>query len=254
MTTAQTTSAKGQTLNPGAVSLGIGHQQDTVYRMIFICRKAGLDYVGQIKLDAEAGSLHLEVFNEGYFPSFSEPAAEVSDALENKVLSLITRNPDIDERFQKLAKDTLDLRKATLVEEEEVQEEVPVAADERDLQAIYDRLNEEYFNGRLSGTIEWSRDSKTTNRRSFKFGSYDPKRELIRIHPRLNQEFVPVYVLELTVYHEMCHQAVPPVRRNGQWQTHHRDFKKKEKEYRHYREAMKWEKNHWAKLLATPSA
>jgi hypothetical protein len=60
----------------------------------------------------------------------------------------------------------------------------------------------------------------------------------------------PEMVLELTVFHEMCHQAMPPVRRNGQWQTHHKDFKAKEKEYRHYREAIRWEKKHWIKLMA----
>jgi predicted SprT family Zn-dependent metalloprotease len=127
--------------------------------------------------------------------------------------------------------------------------EVP-PVDERDLQAIYDRLNQEYFNGKVEAQVEWGKNIKIPNRRSFSFGSYDSKNKLIRVHPRLKQDFVPVSVLELTVHHEMCHQAAPPVRRNGQWQMHHKDFKAKEKEYLHYREAMQWEKKHWIKLMA----
>ncbi len=98
--------------------------------------------------------------------------------------------------------------------------------------------------------VEWGKDSKTPNRRSFSFGSYDARKKLIRLHPRLKQEFVPFTVLELTIYHEMCHQFLPPVKRNGAWQTHNKQFKLKEREYRNYREAMAWEKANWAKLLA----
>ncbi|NIP99917.1 MAG: hypothetical protein GWM98_05585, partial [Nitrospinaceae bacterium] len=130
----------------------------------------------------------------------------------------------------------------------EFEEEPP--PDERDLDAIFNRLNEAYFNGKVEAQVEWGKNVKTPNRRSFSFGSYDAGRKLIRIHPRLRQDFVPVFVLELTVYHEMCHQAFPPVKRNGQWQTHHKEFKAKEREYKNYREAMHWEKKHWVQLMA----
>ncbi|MFQ5483372.1 MAG: SprT-like domain-containing protein, partial [Nitrospinaceae bacterium] len=119
----------------------------------------------------------------------------------------------------------------------------------RDLESLFNRLNEDYFQGNLQARIEWGRETKLPNRRTLRFGSFDARKNLIRIHPRLKQDFVPLPVLELTVYHEMCHQFLPPVKRHGNWQTHHRDFKKKEKEYRDYREAMRWEKTHWAKLL-----
>ena len=79
--------------------------------------------------------------------------------------------------------------------------------------------------------------------------TYDENKKLIRLHPRLKQEFVPFYVLELTLYHEMCHQFAPSYKKNGLWQSHHPEFKKKEKEYRNFKDARNWEKNNWHKLL-----
>ena len=57
----------------------------------------------------------------------------------------------------------------------------------------------------------------------------DEFKKVIRVHPRLKQDFVPVHVLELTIYHEMCHQFAPSYKKNGSWQSHHPEFKKKEK-------------------------
>ena len=47
----------------------------------------------------------------------------------------------------------------------------------------------------------------------------------------------------------MCHQWAPSVKRNGVWRDHHADFKAKEKEYRFYQEARRWEKLNWKKFL-----
>ena len=69
------------------------------------------------------------------------------------------------------------------------------------------------------------------------------------MHPRLKQSLVPIYVLEFTLYHEMCHQFAPSYKRNGSWQSHHSEFRKKEKEYKNFKDARNWEKNNWHKLL-----
>jgi len=91
------------------------------------------------------------------------------------------------------------------------------------------------------------------NLTSFRFGSYDPEKKLIRIHPRLQQYFVPLSVLELTVYHEMCHQWAPMKRKKGMWVAHHPQFKRKEREYCFYDEALSWEKKNWKKLMGPTS-
>ena len=50
---------------------------------------------------------------------------------------------------------------------------------------MFERLNREYFNGKIQATVKWGRDVKTQNKRGFRYGSYDENKKLIRIHPRL---------------------------------------------------------------------
>ena len=110
-------------------------------------------------------------------------------------------------------------------------------------------LNQEYFSNQVQAKIMWGRDVKSRNKSGFRYGSYDEGKKIIRIHPRLKQDFVPLCVLELTVYHEMCHQFAPSFKKNGTWQSHHPEFKKKEREYKDFKEARKWEKHNWHRLL-----
>ncbi len=241
-------------LNTGTVSLGIGEEdfEKDVFKLLFTCRKGGFDFLGQLRLDYRQNRVDVEMFNEGYFGYFEDEKENIMMHLAAKSLSGLGRHSIVPEKFRELGKEHLvNLKKTTRT----ITRKEPEANEEESgLQGIFNRLNQEYFKGRLDARIEWGREVKTPNKRSFRFGSYDTTKNLIRIHPRLKQEFVPGYVLESTVFHEMCHQACPPVKRNGQWQSHHRDFKKKEREYRHFREAVKWEKTHWAKLLAPTPA
>ena len=238
-------------INPGSVVLGHGTQvkgEGTEYRVIFTCRKSGFDFLGQAQVDPEKEALKVELFNENYFGLFKAPKEAVQVSLENKVATLLCRLTHLPEAYQSVVKSVRKVKRSRQVElrfEEDQPEE-----NKDDLQAIFERLNQKHFRGGLEGDVEWGKDSKTLNRRSFSFGSYDARKKLIRLHPRLKQEFVPFSVLELTIYHEMCHQFLPPVKRNGKWQTHNKQFKLKEREYRNYREAMAWEKANWAKLLA----
>lgn len=243
---------KKQTVNPGTLILGAPQPftlTGDIFKNIFRCRKKGHEYLGQVCVDSRTQLVKWEIFNEGYYDLFSCAPEDVKETLQVRLLGQVAQLLHLPEAHRTLVRSFLkECRVQARQAELEFEESPP--ADERDLQAIFDRFNEEYFQGRMEATIEWGKNIKVPNRRSFSFGSFDPKTKTIRIHPRLKQEFVPVIVLELTVYHEMCHEAVPPVRRNGQWQMHHADFKLKEKEYRNYREAMLWEKKHWIRLMA----
>ncbi len=239
------------TRNLGTVALGIGVEdfEKDVFKLLFTCRKGGFDFLGQLRLDYRQSRVDVEMFNEGYFGYFEEDQETIMVGLAARSLAGLGRHNIVPEKFRELGKDHLiNLKQTTRT----LNRKEPEAVEEPGLQGMFDRLNAEYFAGKLDARIEWGREVKTPNRRSFRFGSYDAAKNLIRIHPRLDQEFVPQVVLESTIYHEMCHQACPPVKRNGKWQTHHQDFKKKEREYRQFREAVKWEKTHWAKLL-TPA-
>ena len=246
---------KKQTVNPGAITLGVPHSfalAGEEFKNIFRCRKKGQEYLGQVSVDSKTQLVKWEIFNAGYYDLFPFETETVQETLQMRLLGQVAQLAHLPEAHRTLVRSFLKECRAQARQAELEFEEAP-PVDERDLQGIFDRLNEEYFQGKMTASVEWGKNINVPNRRSFSFGSYDPKANRIRIHPRLKQEFVPVTVLELTVYHEMCHEAVPPVRRNGQWQMHHQDFKSKEKEFQHYREAMQWEKKHWIKLMAPAS-
>jgi predicted SprT family Zn-dependent metalloprotease len=243
---------KKQVVNPGTIILGVPSTfatAESVFKNIFRCRKKGQEYLGQVSVDSSAQRVRWEMFNEGYYDLFPCETSDVQESLQNRLLGQVAQLEHLPESHRILVRSFLKECRAQARQAGLEFVEAP-PADARDLQAIYDRLNAEYFNGRVEAQIEWGKNIKVPNRRSFSFGSYDSKNKLIRVHPRLKQDFVPVNVLELTVHHEMCHQVVPPVRHNGQWQMHHKDFKAKEKEYHQYRDAIQWEKKHWIKLMA----
>ncbi|MCF8722158.1 hypothetical protein LQ236_000178 [Nitrospina gracilis] len=251
MTATATIPFQTTNIKPGTVVLGEGRfSGGDAYRALFRIKKGGFEYLGQMNVHLGEEGVRLEMFNANYFALFdAEPEAVIS-ALERIVLNQLLGRDALNDRFRDVIHSRLE---ESILQPLQPQSPVEEEADPRDLQGIFDRLNSEYFEGKVEATIEWSKETKAANRRSVKFGSYDSRKKLIRIHPRLRQDFVPIPVLELTVFHEMCHQAVPPVRQKGQWKTHHKEFKAREKQYKHYKEAMQWEKKHWAKLLAPSS-
>ncbi len=236
-----------KTIHTGTLALGKGKNPDeNSYTMLFRVRKNSIDFMGQITLTLEEESARLEIFNEVYLSQFDLPQFVVHEALQNRILKAISGNEVVPEIFRNLAGDFI---KNKTLQPKIVNSELRDVNEVVDLKQIFDQLNREYFAGKIQAMVKWGKDSKTPNKREFRFGSYDDRKKLIRIHPRLKQSFVPMSVIELTVYHEMCHQWTPPVRRKSQWRTHHQGFKDKEKEYRFYQEAKAWEKEHWKQLL-----
>jgi hypothetical protein len=215
-------------------------------KVLFQCRKSGFVFLGQALLCPEKKGIGVELFNEGFWERF-ENKQMVLDFLEGSLLKLLKASNQIpSEDFENVVSIWEKQRgKGTegnkVVESEEI---------EKSLSKLFSLLNNEYFYGKIQAQIEWGKGYRSGARRSFRFGSYDIKKKRIRINPALKKDFVPGYVLELTVFHEMCHQFVPPIRSNGKWRVHHPVFKKKEREYRFYREALLWEKQHWKKLIA----
>lgn len=201
--------------------------------------------MGQIRFQGDGRAPKLEMFNESYFLQFDAARGRVLNALADKIFAEMAENENVADEFRRVVASFLQNRSRPAAI-------LPASLEDKegiDLDRIFDRLNREYFGGRIEARMLWGRDSKSRNRREVRFGSYDASAKLIRVHPRLNQDFVPLSVIELTVYHEMCHQWKPPIRKGGMWWQHHSEFKKKEKEYRYYREARQWEKKHWKKLL-----
>lgn len=118
-----------------------------------------------------------------------------------------------------------------------------------DLEAIYQTLNRDHFDNRVQARITWSRRAPRRPRRSIRFGAYDSRARLIRIHPLLDQAFVPRYVVETVVFHEMLHQLNPPQRINGRWAIHTPAFRRAERRFPYFEHAEAWQLRHLARLL-----
>ena len=119
------------------------------------------------------------------------------------------------------------------------------------LQEIFDRLNRRYFGGRVQAHITWARQTRPQRRarRSIKLGSYHSQRQLIRVHPVLDADWVPEYFVSYIVYHEMLHQVVPPQSVSGRRDFHGPKFRAHERRFEQYDAAIAWERDHLDKLL-----
>lgn len=118
-----------------------------------------------------------------------------------------------------------------------------------DLQAIFDRLNAEHFEGRIEATIGWGAFRRGRRHRSIKTGVYVADARLIRIHPALDRPEVPEFYVAAVVFHEMLHQDVPAVERGGRRVVHGREFRRRERGYPDHERARRWEEANIGLLL-----
>lgn len=96
--------------------------------------------------------------------------------------------------------------------------------------------------------ITWGRDGK--GRRSIRFGSYDFSQRLIRIHPALDDDWVPQMFVDFVVYHELLHVVVPPVEsESGRRDLHPLEFRELEARFPDYDEAIAWQRQNLDRLL-----
>lgn len=109
--------------------------------------------------------------------------------------------------------------------------------------------------------ITWGKRAHAPSRRSIRLGSMDEKRALIRIHPVLDNAWVPPFVIEFVIWHELCHYVRPPLSRElaaatSDHRVHHRAFRALEARYPHMEAAETWIRRHIQDLLrfaATPA-
>ena len=120
-----------------------------------------------------------------------------------------------------------------------------------DLQAIFNRLNERYFRGRMRGyEVRWGRRRKQRPKEYFIFGTIQEEDRVIRINPALDQPFVPLWFLQYILYHEMLHSVVPDEEMpGGRRRVHTEEFNRRERAFRGYHRARRWEEENLAKFL-----
>lgn len=111
-----------------------------------------------------------------------------------------------------------------------------------DLQRMFDEVNARHFDGGVEAHITWGKMPANRRRRSIRFGSYSHELNLIRIHPLLDQPFVPEFFVRYIVFHEMLHAYLGiSESENGRRRIHTPEFRKLEKAYPDYERALAWQ-------------
>lgn len=120
-----------------------------------------------------------------------------------------------------------------------------------DLERIYDRLNERYFDGRIDAAITYGPAPRVKGpRKSIKMGSYSADSKVIRIHPALDQPVVPRYFVEWIVFHEMLHHVYRTRKgEDGRRCIHPPELMEHEKQFHDYARALAWERENLDLLL-----
>lgn len=123
-----------------------------------------------------------------------------------------------------------------------------------DLQRLFDDVNANHFHNRVTADIAWGRmPGRGQCRRSIRFGSYTQEDHLVRIHPLLDQAFVPEFVVRYIVFHEMLHADIGiRIAPSGRRLVHPPIFKRREKDYPDFEAACAWldSPRNLARLLA----
>ena len=140
---------KKQAVNPGTITLGVPSafvMAGNVFKNLFRCRKKGLEFLGQVSIDSSTQRVKWEMFNEGYYDLFPCETPDVQESLQSRLLGQVAQLKHLPESHRTLVRNFLkECRAQTRQAGLELEEAPPI--DEQDLQAIYDRLNKECFNG-----------------------------------------------------------------------------------------------------------
>ena len=99
--------------------------------------------------------------------------------------------------------------------------------------------------------VTWgARSAARRSQRSVRLGSYDFKREVVRIHRLLDTAVVPAWFIGFVVFHELLHAELGAELRGRRRQVHTPTFRRREAEHPRYADALAWEAEHLPRLLA----
>lgn len=119
-----------------------------------------------------------------------------------------------------------------------------------DLRAIFDTLLPRFSESFDGVHITWGRlTRRKRGQRGLQLGTYTPAERLVRIHPVLDQAWVPQFVVATVVHHEMLHHALPAVEANGKTFFHTPEFRRREAAYPDHLRTEAWERTHLPALL-----
>ena len=116
----------------------------------------------------------------------------------------------------------------------------PALGRHHNLQELFDSENHARFEGDFRARIGWSFGSRGKDRRSIRLGSWAPEHRLIRVHPVLDGDDVPDFVVGFVVFHEMLHGVVGVAQQGARKMSHTREFRSREAGHPDFGRAQDW--------------
>ena len=114
---------------------------------------------------------------------------------------------------------------------------------------ILTELNARYFHNASEARITWGASGTRRRRRSIQLGCYVGRERLIRIHPSLDQPFVPRHYVAWVVFHEMLHEVFGVEGDGGRRSLHPPEFMAIEQSFPGYETCLRWEEANLDRLL-----
>ena len=118
-----------------------------------------------------------------------------------------------------------------------------------DLAAIFAAVNAEYFGGRLEARITWSRRWGGLSTHSIRKDGQGNPYNLITISRGYDHPSAASEIVGGVVHHECLHIVLPPKEGRGKRIVHGREFRRMEKQYRHYDAWRKWHREVLPRIL-----
>lgn len=109
-----------------------------------------------------------------------------------------------------------------------------------DLQPIYEAVNLQYFDGRITSPITWGSKNTRHSVRKRTLGSYNSHTNTIRISRTLDKKTVPLFFVKFVIYHEMLHADMAVEKSGSRRSLHSREFRRREKLFEAYDKAAAW--------------
>ncbi|MCI0341805.1 MAG: hypothetical protein L0216_11760 [Planctomycetales bacterium] len=125
----------------------------------------------------------------------------------------------------------------------------PPEGEIHDLAAVFRRVNERFFGGRLQVELGWTR--KPGRRTLSRWYEVPGAISRIGVNRLLDHEDVPARVLEYLLYHEGLHELLRDHRHRGKRVYHHAEFRRRERLFQGWREAGREAERFLARLWRT---
>jgi hypothetical protein len=146
----------------------------------------------------------------------------------------------------------VDSRRGELVRHHPRPRELTPLGAVHDLADLFADVERTHFAGEAAGVgITWGKRAPQTRRRrrTIRLGTYSHEEKLIRVHPALDQHWVPRFFVRFIVFHEMLHHVEPARETDARTEFHTPRFRARERAYPEYERAITWERENLGRLL-----